>query len=125
LAERLYHEPGKFGGAWNFGPADGHAIPVAGLVEKLIRHLGSGDWRCERDREQLPESHQLRLDCARAALLLGWKPALTIDEAVEATVAWYRKSQFSSPSELYEISTEQLLTYERRAALNVPDRSGA
>jgi len=122
LAERLYHEPGRFRGAWNFGPCDEDAIPVAALVEKLIKHLGSGDWRSQQDREHLPETHQLRLDSARAGLLLGWRPAFTIDEAVETTVDWYRKAQFSSPSELYEISTEQLLTYERRAALNVPVR---
>jgi CDP-glucose 4,6-dehydratase len=123
LAERLYHEPGKFCGAWNFGPRDEDAIPVAALVEKVIEHLGSGEWRSEQAHEQLRESHQLRLDSARAGFLLGWRPAFTIDEAVEATIAWYRKAQFSSPPELYETSNEQLLTYERHASSNVSARS--
>src|SRR5262249_54794489 len=83
LAELLYREPGKYQGAWNFGPRDEHAIPVAALVEKLIEHLGSGEWRSVQDGKQPREDHQLRLDSTRAELLLGWRPAFTIDEAVK------------------------------------------
>src|SRR5262249_14513710 len=116
LAELLYVEPQKFGGPWNFGPREEDAVPVATLVEKVIRKWGSGEWHWKRDCAGPPEAQELRLDSTRAGSLLGWRLALNLDEAVEATVNWYRKQETLSPAELYEFSSEQLLAYESRAS---------
>jgi CDP-glucose 4,6-dehydratase len=32
----------------------------------------------------------LKLDCAKAAARLGWRPLIELDQALELTVEWYR-----------------------------------
>lgn len=90
LAERLYHESGKWAGAWNFGPRDEDAVMVAVLAERIIRLWGKGAWQAALDQGAPYEAHDLKLDCSKARQLLGWRPQLTLEEAVSMTVAWYR-----------------------------------
>jgi CDP-glucose 4,6-dehydratase len=116
LAQRLYEDGASLGGAWNFGPRDEDSIPVAALIAKFIEHWGGGEWRWEPDGDRLKEEAELRLDSTRAARLLGWRPVLSIDRAIEATAGWYRRWQSSPPFELYDFSCEQIADYHCRVA---------
>ena len=35
-------------------------------------------------------NRSLKLDCAKAASRLGWRPLIELDQALELTVEWYR-----------------------------------
>jgi CDP-glucose 4,6-dehydratase len=86
VAQRLYD--GEPGTAWNFGPEDAH--PVATVVERLVdRWPGSLDVRAAEPDAARGEAPALRLDSTRARERLGWAPRWDLDDALDATVAWY------------------------------------
>jgi CDP-glucose 4,6-dehydratase len=42
------------------------------------------------DAPQPHEACYLKLDCSKARALLGWRPAIGLETALEWTIAWYR-----------------------------------
>jgi CDP-glucose 4,6-dehydratase len=90
LAERMLRDPTKIDSAFNFGPAESDAWPVARIATKMAEIWGSGAaWAV--DESAHPHEHQcLRLDASRAHAKLGWVPRLKIESALEWTVGWYR-----------------------------------
>jgi CDP-glucose 4,6-dehydratase len=90
IAERLLRGEARFADAWNFGPADEDAQPVAWIADRMAKAWGveSGwrDWQGEIPHE----AGLLKLDCSKARAELGWRPALTLEEALETIVAWHK-----------------------------------
>ena len=115
LAERLSHESGKWAGAWNFGPRDEDAVAVSALAEQIIRLWGEGAWQAAPEHDAPHEARYLKLDCSKARKLLGWRPRLTLEEAVDMTVAWYRLALSSRLDQgMHEMTGEQIRSYEAR-----------
>jgi CDP-glucose 4,6-dehydratase len=114
LAERLV-ESDAFATAFNFGPRDDDAVPVAALVELLLGLWGDGRWAAVAEADAPHEAGLLRLDCRRARERLGWRPVLTLKEAAELTVTWYRAATAAtSPAALFALGREQIAWYETR-----------
>lgn len=114
LAERLV-ESDAFATAFNFGPRDDDAVPVAALVELLLGLWGDGRWEAVAEADAPQEAGLLRLDCRRAHERLGWRPVLTLKEAAELTVTWYRAAGgAASPAALFDLGREQIAWYEKR-----------
>jgi len=90
LAARLLEDPVRYAGAWNFGPDCTAAAPVSELVETLIGVWGGGAWEDLSDPGAVHEAGQLNLDCTKAGALLGWRPRLSLYEALSETAAWYK-----------------------------------
>ena len=112
LAQGLYREGASYTGAWNFGPGDESAVSVATLADELVRHWGQGSvWQADHCRTGPHESHFLRLDCAKARALLGWRPRLHLTEAVAMTVAWYRAA--ADGADMDALSRAQIHSYEK------------
>ena len=88
VAERLLE--GDARGAWNFGPAEADARPVAWLVDRVReRWPGELDVRAAPAETAGGEAPMLRLDSSRARDRLGWAPRWDLEAGVDATVAWY------------------------------------
>jgi len=90
LAEQLWTEGDARAGAWNFGPSPDDARPVAAIVEQMIERWGEGADAVLDDGPHPHEATYLRLDCSKARTLLGWRPRLPLDLALDWTVEWYR-----------------------------------
>ena len=90
LAARLYEEPKLWGGPWNFGPSSKEVRTVKSVVEKIIDRLGKGRIEIESQNIQAHEAQLLQLNCDKAHQLLGWQPRWNVDQALEATVLWYK-----------------------------------
>jgi CDP-glucose 4,6-dehydratase len=95
LAQALLEEGPRVDGAWNFGP-EAKAVQT---VESVIGRLAAC-WRSrtgmpaswERDRDAQPyEAPSLALDCTKAVAELGWRPALSLEQAIELTAEWYAR----------------------------------
>ncbi len=115
LAEKLYTEGDKWAGAWNFGPRDEDIVTVADLATMVIRFWGRGEWEAAPEPEAPREARYLKLDCSKARQILGWRPRLTLEEAVGMTVAWYRQARASELGrEMYDFSCEQIRGYEKQ-----------
>jgi CDP-glucose 4,6-dehydratase len=90
LAQRLVEGGQAYAEGWNFGPTAASEVTVARIVNILV-HLWGGSARWEHDVGDHPhEAFYLKLDCAKAATRVGWRPLIGLDQAVELTVEWYR-----------------------------------
>jgi CDP-glucose 4,6-dehydratase len=119
IAERLLGGEARFAEAWNFGPADEDARPVAWIVGRMAAAWGveSGwrDWQGEIPHE----AGLLKLDCSKARAELGWRPRLGLEQAIDYIVSWH-KAVAGGESAL-EVSRRQI-----RDFLSLrPDRSEA
>jgi CDP-glucose 4,6-dehydratase len=114
LAERLAGDP-TLAGAWNFGPRDGDAVSVETLVELIVGQWEGARWESRPEADAPHEAGLLRLDWSQARTRLGWHPALTLKEAVELTVDWYRAAAGpASASAMYTLGVEQIRHYQAR-----------
>jgi CDP-glucose 4,6-dehydratase len=90
VAESLFEDGAKQGEGWNFGPDPSDAQPVEWVVRELAALWGEGaKWELDGSA-QLHEAQNLKLDCTKAAVRLGWRPQLRLREALSMTVDWYR-----------------------------------
>lgn len=89
LAEHLLQQGAEFSGAWNFGPAEGDAWPVARIADAMASVWGTGaNWICDT-AENPHEAGYLKLDASKAHALLDWHPALRIDNALRWVAEWF------------------------------------
>jgi CDP-glucose 4,6-dehydratase len=82
-------QEGIAGEAFNFGPYEQGGVSNALLATKICDLWGSGvSWKGAAPREEPFEYQSLRTDKSRQRL--GWRPAFTLYEALQATTRWYK-----------------------------------
>lgn len=112
LIERLWDNGVSFAEGWNFGPDDSDAKPVGWIVENLSRLWADGaGWINDTTGGHPHEANYLKLDCAKARMLLKWAPILNLPSALEMTVQWYQA--FNTKQDMREFTLEQIACYER------------
>lgn len=89
LASRLYNSPESYAGAWNFGPTAQNMLTVREFVSRFLTHWPSTMVSVQEEPDGPKETNVLRLDCTKSSSMLGWTPALSLDEGLEQTAAWY------------------------------------
>ncbi|MFC2050906.1 CDP-glucose 4,6-dehydratase [Chloroflexota bacterium] len=112
LASKMYEDKEKYSGAWNFGPDHSAMITVEELVKSLLTHWGDGQYK-DLSKGLSREPHETRtliLDISKAINLLRWRPVLTINEAIEYTVNWYKASDVE-----YDFCVDQIRDYVDKA----------
>jgi CDP-glucose 4,6-dehydratase len=118
LAQHLYRAPREFSEGFNFGPDASDAKPVSYLAEALCKRWGAeAQYRVAQPGEGSSphEAHLLCLDSSHATKKLGWKPLLSLDQALDWTVSWYK--EFYSGRSMRDVSVEhieQIAQLERR-----------
>jgi dTDP-glucose 4,6-dehydratase len=82
---------GAIGEIYNIG--GGNEVPNITLTEKLLDLCGADEGSIERVADRL--GHDRRYSIATDKVeALGWSPQRGLDEALEATVAWYRDNRW-------------------------------
>jgi CDP-glucose 4,6-dehydratase len=109
LGEKLWGNPDKISGGWNFGPSARDARTVEWVADTICK-----EWGCPRNWtttafEQPHEANVLRLDCSKAAAELGWRPSLSINDAIKRTVDWYKL--FFSGADMSTLSRKDIKDY--------------
>jgi CDP-glucose 4,6-dehydratase len=123
LAARQW-EPGgaaELADAFNFGPTSAANVTVRQIVERAVAGWGSGKWHTPETAGAAPASavHEatfLKLDITKAMNVLKWKPAWSVEQAVDQTVSWYRaraRGEFDARA----MCLKQIEDYERVAGL--------
>ena len=113
LGERLLAGDSHLATAWNFGPLDEDARPVAWIVRPMAE-------RCSKARWELappPHSHEasyLKLDCSRAQALLGWHPVLSLPESLDTIVEWFE--QWQAQQDMQQCTLNQIAAYDQLVA---------
>jgi dTDP-glucose 4,6-dehydratase len=63
------------------------------LLHALLARVGRGEELCVHVADRPAHDRRYAIDCARTRRELGWSPRLTLAEALDATVAWYRENR--------------------------------
>jgi CDP-glucose 4,6-dehydratase len=113
LAEKLYEQGPDFAEAWNFGPNDEDAKPVAWIVEQMAQIWGEGTtWQI--DAGQHPhEASYLKLDISKARSRLNWHPVLNLKQALELITDWSQAHRASA--NMHQKTLTQIQTYQQQA----------
>ncbi len=99
-------QSGGAAGAWNFGPAFDDARPVSWIVQRLSElWCGELSWRAD-EAENPPEAGHLALDSSAAERELGWRPACSLEGALELVVEWHRAHR--KGDDMRRVSLEQI-----------------
>ena len=110
LARKLDEEGEPFASAWNFGPEDTDARPVAWVVRRFCEQWGEGA-SYGIDRGEHPhESHHLKLDISKAKEALGWRPRWDLRSAIDRVVEWTRC--YRDGGDVLEACLRQVAGYE-------------
>jgi CDP-glucose 4,6-dehydratase len=88
LAQALWDDPAA-ATAWNFGPAQEDARPVAWIVDRLAELWPGGVPWARDDGDHPHEARYLKVDSSRARGRLGWAPTWGLERALESIVEWY------------------------------------
>lgn len=90
LALKLYNEPSKYNGAWNFGPDIGSIKTVEQLSENIVKYFGSGSINVETNGDAKHEASILHLNCDKTNTVLKWFPTWNFESTMEQTAQWYK-----------------------------------
>jgi dTDP-glucose 4,6-dehydratase len=82
---------GQVGEIYNIG--GGNEIINRDLTERILKLLGFGPERITKVADRLGHDRRYAVDSAKVKAL-GWQPERTFDEALEATIAWYRDNRW-------------------------------
>jgi len=116
LADRLYRHGPAFGEAWNFGPDESDALPVARIATALAAAWGDGaQWQlpdtASHPAVEAPhEAHILRLNCSKAKSRLGWRSVCPLPQGLRRVVDWYRA--YAMGGDLQALCQRQIAAHE-------------
>jgi CDP-glucose 4,6-dehydratase len=123
LADRLQGDP-TAASAFNFGPGPDAECTVRELAERLGELWGKPLATLPAPDGRAVERHGVRLDSSRASARLGWRPAWSLGQTVDAVVEWYRA--FERGGDLRAVSLGQIEAYAAAvgavAATTLPPR---
>jgi len=108
LAMKMWERDMIYSGAWNFGPDHNCIFCVNEIVEKIVKYLGKGTYRCLTSQEcdNLHETTVLMLDNSKSYRYLDWQPVITIDNTIKLLCDWYMEKDVD-----YNFDVKQINTY--------------
>ena len=106
LGQKMTEDLSYYSESWNFGPYIQSIIPVSQVVEMIIKAYGKGKAVMPNDSSKvMHEASLLNLDISKAVFKLGWQPRLSIKEAIDYTVEWYKHYKEAN---LYKLCEHQI-----------------
>jgi dTDP-glucose 4,6-dehydratase len=82
---------GEVGEIYNIGA--GNEVPNRTLTEKILALLGADESMIEYVEDRLGHDRRYSIDTSKVEAL-GWSPRRKLDEALAATVQWYRDNRW-------------------------------
>jgi CDP-glucose 4,6-dehydratase len=110
LAERMLADPEGFNEAWNFGPGDDTERTVLEVARIFADTWGEGSMEISREQGENREAGVLKLDTEKSKARLGWRPKLSLEDAVRMTTEWYRAQVIGEDMRYF--SAGQIKQYE-------------
>jgi len=117
LAQQLWERP-ALAGAYNFGPSANDAVAVRDVVELARAAYGEGEVEYGQGGEGPHEAAWLALDAGRAETVLGVSPRLTLIQAIQRTMAWYKAQ--ADGGDARKLCESEIADFEARVSR--PDR---
>ena len=111
LASKLYRDPKKYSGPWNFGTEKNTVTSVIKIVKLAIKSWGHGELMINKEKK-LYEQTNLQLNIDKSKKILKWKPKYKIQDSVKLTIEWYKKV-LSKEITAEEITKKQISDYTK------------
>lgn len=111
LGQLLYTQGKKYAEGFNFGPNTNSVLTVADVAQQVVKFYGKGSVRVHK-RDQLHEANALMLDNTKVKKVLGWGPTYNVEQAIEETVAWYKR--FYQGDDIRSFTLQQIQDYEEK-----------
>jgi len=111
LASKLYRDPKKYSGPWNFGTEKNTITSVIKIVKLAIKSWGHGQLMINKEKK-LYEQTNLQLNIDKSKKILKWKPKYKIQDSVKLTIEWYKKV-LSNEITAEEITKKQISDYTK------------
>ena len=103
IGHLLFTQGKEFAQGFNLGPRPESVITVAEVAQKVVEFYGKGRVEVHK-RDNLHEANLLMLDITKAKEVLGWEPAYTALQAIEKTVAWYKRYYQGEPMQAFTLN---------------------
>ena len=112
LAEKMFDEPKKYSGSWNFGPRTEASRSVEDLAREVTDAWGEDKTAIQvlSSANDPHEAGLLRLNCDKAELQLNWRPRWGFVRTVRETVGWYKAVM--SGRKAQEVTQSQIISYQ-------------
>jgi CDP-glucose 4,6-dehydratase len=108
IAEKQYGNK-FFEGSYNIGPNEDGCITTAELVDRFCNCWGNATWINKSETNPSHEANLLKLDCSKIKNKIGWKPRMSISEAIDLTVEWNK--EYYSGKSVNEFAENQINMY--------------
>ena len=112
LGHLLYTQGATYAQAFNFGPRPENILTVEDVTKQMIAAYGKGTLHVQESTKQLHEATLLMLNITKAQKVLGWTPVYNAKQAIEQTVAWYKKFYQNVP--MHKFTLQQIHEYEEK-----------
>jgi CDP-glucose 4,6-dehydratase len=116
LCARLLDRDRAFADGWNFGPDAESVADVETVAVSFRRAWGPEALKIDIGRSEAAphEATVLRLDSTKARTQLGWKPRLSLEEAVKLTADWHMAAL--GGADMRQVSESQIAAYELKVS---------
>ncbi len=88
LGIKLLNKEVNYAEAWNFGPSLDSCVTVDHILSLVLKSLPGIEFHIKED--DIHEAKILMLNSKKANDILGWKPKLSIEQAIQWTSDWYK-----------------------------------
>jgi CDP-glucose 4,6-dehydratase len=109
LAMKLYHNPRKFSGAWNFGPLHKEIKSVKSIVN-LIFEKSKKNIKILISKKNNYETYSIQLNSSKSRKRLNWNPKYNFKDSINLTHEWYNQYLKNKIS----IIPEQISSYYKK-----------
>src|SRR5580704_6166384 len=83
-------ERGRIGEVYNIGGAD--IVENITMAKALLRAMGKPETLISHVQDRPGHDRRYALTCDKIEQELGWKPAISLDDGLRQTIAWYRSN---------------------------------
>jgi CDP-glucose 4,6-dehydratase len=111
LGQKLLEDGAKYAEGFNFGPKEESVLTVADVAQRVVNEYQKGKVMIG-EKSDLHEAGLLMLNIEKAEKVLNWTPTLTANEAILATVEWYKR--FYNGDNMQEFTFSQIEQYTKK-----------
>ena len=121
LVQKICSKKGKkYVGAWNFSPSLRKNLQVLKFAKMIKKKMNSKSkivikkkfGKIKNKKIKVFESKDLSINSKKVYKFLNWSPSLSIENAVNLTVEWYRA--FKKKQDLFYLTKIQILNYFKK-----------